>query len=111
MVLLAGAILLAALLLWVWPAVLTMRPSHGMTAPERLKAVNDVRTILVGFLVAVGAAGTVWFTARSYALIREGQVTDRYTRAVAQLGDASSPYESAVSTRSNGSARTQAETE
>jgi hypothetical protein len=33
----------------------------------------------------------VWFTARTYALNREGQVTDRYTKAVGQLGADSSP--------------------
>lgn len=39
----------------------------------------------------MGAAGTLWFTAWTYALNREGHVTDRYTKAVGQLGDASSP--------------------
>jgi hypothetical protein len=45
----------------------------------------------VAFLVAVGAAVTVWFTARTYSLSREGHVTDRYTSAVSQLGS-DSPY-------------------
>jgi uncharacterized protein YjbI with pentapeptide repeats len=62
-----------------------------MTAAERLKATNDVRGTLVGFLVAVGAAGTLMYTARTYALNREGHVTDRYTKAVSQLGDNSAP--------------------
>jgi hypothetical protein len=62
-----------------------------MTAAERLAAVNDVRTPLVAFLVTIGAAGTLWFTARSFTLNREGHVTDRYTKAVSQLGDESSP--------------------
>jgi len=62
-----------------------------MTAAQQLAAVNAVRAPLVAFLVAVGAAGTLWFTARSYALNREGHVTDRYTKAVGQLGDAASP--------------------
>jgi hypothetical protein len=45
----------------------------------------------VGFVVAIGAAGTLWFTARTFVLNREGHVTDRYTKAVGQLGDKSSP--------------------
>jgi hypothetical protein len=77
--------------LWVLPAVLAREPSHDMTASERLKAVNDVRAPLVAFLVAVGAAGTLLFTARTYVLNREGHVTDRYTKAVGQLGDDASP--------------------
>jgi hypothetical protein len=62
-----------------------------MTAAEQLKAVNDVRTPLVGFVVLLGSAATLWFTARTYLLGREGQVTDRYTKAVGQLGDVQAP--------------------
>jgi hypothetical protein len=82
---------LGVLSLWVLPTVLAREPSHGMTASERLKAVNDTRAPVVAFLVAVGAAGTLLFTARTYVLNREGHVTDRYTKAVGQLGDAASP--------------------
>ena len=88
---LAGVVALGVLSLWVLPALLTRQPSHGMTASARLHAVNDVRAPLVAFLVAIGAAGTVIFTGRTYVLNREGHVTDRYTKAVSQLGDASSP--------------------
>jgi hypothetical protein len=56
-----------------------------------LKAANDVRGPLVAFLIAMGAAGTLLFTARTYELSREGHVTDRYTKAVGQLGDDNSP--------------------
>lgn len=89
--LLIAAVLLGALVLWVLPAALTRHPSRDMTAAERLKAVNDVRAPLVAFLVAIGVAGTLWFTSRTYGLNREGHVTDRYTKAVGQLGDVSSP--------------------
>lgn len=88
---LLGVILIGALALWILSAALTRHPSHGMTAPQTLMAVNDARTVLVAFIVAAGAAGTLWFTGRSYALNREGHVTDRYTKAVGQLGDDSSP--------------------
>ncbi len=88
---LIAAVALGTLVLWLLPAVLARGPSHGMTAAQQLAAVNAVRAPLVAFLVAVGAAGTLWFTARSYALNREGHVTDRYTKAVGQLGDAASP--------------------
>src|ERR1700722_18231053 len=86
-----GVAVLGGLSMWILPAVLTRHPSGGMTAAERLTAVNNVRTPLVTFLVAAGAAGTLWFTGHSYVLNREGQVTDRYTKAVSQLGDESPP--------------------
>src|SRR5437016_2141797 len=88
---LIAVVALGVLSLWVLPAVLAREPSYGMTASERLKAVNDVRAPLVAFLVAAGAAGTLLFTARTYVLNREGHVTDRYTKAVGQLGDDTSP--------------------
>ena len=82
-----AAVALGVLVEWTLPALLTRHPSRGMTAAERLKAANDVRAPLVGFLVALGAAGTLWFTARTYRLNQDGHVTDRYTSAVGQLGD------------------------
>lgn len=81
------ALALGVLVLWAVPSLLTRHPSSGVTATDRLKAVNDVRAPLVAFLVALGAAGTLWFTGRTYILNREGHVTDRYTSAVGQLGD------------------------
>lgn len=82
-----AAVALGVLVEWILPALLTRHPSAGMTAADRLKAVNDVRAPLVAFLVALGAAGTLWFTARTYRLNQDGHVTDRYTSAVGQLGD------------------------
>lgn len=82
-----AAVALGVLVVWLLPSLLTRHPSQGMTAAERLKALNDVRASLVAFLIAVGAGGTLWFTARTYLLNRDGHVTDRYTSAVGQLGD------------------------
>jgi hypothetical protein len=86
-----AALVVAMLVLWAVPAWLTRYPSGDLTTAERLKATNDVRTPLVALLVAFGAAGTLVFTARTYALNHEGHVTDRYTKAVGQLGETSSP--------------------
>lgn len=80
---------IAAVVLWILPLLLTRQVFDGMTAAERLKAENDIRPPLVAFLVAIGAAGTLWFTSRTYVLSREGHVTDRYTKAVGQLGESS----------------------
>jgi hypothetical protein len=42
---------------------------------------------LVALLVAFGAAGTLYYTSRTYRLSAEGHVTDRYSKAVDQLAD------------------------
>jgi hypothetical protein len=84
------AVLLVVLLLAF--LVLSWVPSwlveeDGLTAAQRLTAANDARTPLVALLVAFGAAGTLYYTSRSYRLNADGHVTDRYSRAVDQLGD------------------------
>lgn len=89
--LLPAVVIGAGVFLWLLPALLTRHPSHGVTAVEHLKAVNDARGPLVAFLITIGAAGTLWFTGETYRLNREGHVTDRYTKAVGQLGDGSAP--------------------
>lgn len=75
---------LGCAILWLLPSYFG-RPYVGV---DRLKAMSDARTAGVAYLVAVGAVTTVLFTARTYRLTREGQVTDRYSKAVEQLGDA-----------------------
>ena len=84
---LAGATLLV--LLFVVVVVLPSRFTghlHFNTTAEELKAQSDVRTALlqalVGGLLAIGA----YLTWRQVRVLREGQITDRYTKAVDQLG-------------------------
>ena len=79
--LLAGLVLLA-------PGWLVAHDTAAgtLTAEERAKATSDARTALLqavgGLLLAAGAAAT-W---RQVRISREGQVTERFTRAVDQLG-------------------------
>jgi|GEM_PF-4516930 len=83
----ATVIVTGFLVLWALPSLLARSPAKGMTAAQHLMAVNDVRATLVTFALAVGAAGTLFFTGRTLLLSRETQVTERYTRAVTQIGD------------------------
>ena len=92
---LAGAIVV--LIVWALPSLLTQHPRIPGSA-DRHKAIADARTGLVALFVAIGAAGGLAFTATTYRLgvenhrlNREEQVTDMYTRAVAQLGDDQAP--------------------
>ena len=49
-------------------------------------ALDNARGRLLTLGAGLLAGGALWFTARSFTLSREGQVTDRYTKAIEQLG-------------------------
>jgi len=51
-----------------------------------LTARDDARGRLLTLGAGLFAAGALFYTARNYAVAREGQVTDRYTKAIGQLG-------------------------
>jgi hypothetical protein len=48
---------------------------------------NDVRSTLLQGLAGLFLAGGLYFTAQTLRLNREGQITERFTRAIDQLGD------------------------
>jgi hypothetical protein len=80
----AGLLALAAVLV-VLPVLLV--PAGAITdAKELYKARNDVRGTLVQVLAGGLVATGLVFTARTLDLNRSGQVTERFTRAVDQLG-------------------------
>lgn len=95
-----GAACLAVLIIWMLPSLLTRHP-HIEAANDRHAAINGTRAVLVAAVIAVGAVGSLAYAARTYrlstrtlgisqqtyALTQRGQFTDRYTNAVAQLGD------------------------
>jgi len=76
---------LVVLVVWVLPPYLTRHPAVSNPA-DRHKAITDTRTGLIAALAALGAAGGLAFTARTYRLGREEHVTDRYSKAIEQLG-------------------------
>jgi pentapeptide repeat protein len=81
-------VVLAAMVLLV-PRYLLSWDLAGARAPaDRAGAVNSVRSTLLqglaGFAVLVGA----FFAWRQLQVSRQGQVTDRYTNAIGQLGHA-----------------------
>ena len=60
--------------------------TNGLDAGERADARQGVRTASLALLAgAIGVVGAV-YTARGYALNRAGQLTDRFTKAIEQLG-------------------------
>jgi hypothetical protein len=86
-----GALVLVLAVAWVlfvpaadWLA----RHDVGTATPAlRQTARDDARGRLLTLGAGLFAAGALVFTVRNFALSREGQVTDRYTKAITQLGD------------------------
>ena len=71
---------LATLFILVWWLVPPFLYRHtGAAKDAKLKAITDTRTALLAGLIGVGALLTFW-------LNRQGQITDRYTKAIEQLG-------------------------
>jgi len=90
----ALATLLATLFILVWWLVPPLLYLHtGTTKDAKLKAITDTRTALLAGLIGVGALLTFWLNSRVYRITaqtlrvtEEGQITDRYTKAIEQLG-------------------------
>jgi Pentapeptide repeats (8 copies) len=93
LLLIPGFVVLLLACVLVFPGLLvdrSLRPGQQLLPAERVKAENDVRTTLLqgvaGLLLLVGATAT-W---RQLRLSREGQITERFTKAIDQLDYAKS---------------------
>ncbi|WCB92449.1 hypothetical protein DSM104299_01145 [Baekduia alba] len=64
-------------------------PKTDMTAAEHAEDVGRARTTVLGILAGAIAVFGAFYTHRGFLLNREGQITDRYTRAIDQLGSGS----------------------
>jgi hypothetical protein len=85
------------LLVWYGPDVIARHDIGNVTGVQRTLRLQQARDSARGRLLTLGAglfaAGALLFTGRNYGLARqtyrltlEGQVTDRYTKAIEQLG-------------------------
>jgi uncharacterized protein YjbI with pentapeptide repeats len=81
---------------WVWvvgvPSLYADVP--GVAPADRLSAITTTRTALLAGLVGLGAIGTLlvnsrtyWITAATFKITERGHLTDRYAKAIEQLGD------------------------
>jgi hypothetical protein len=88
-------IALATLFLLVWWLVPPLLYRHTGTPPaDKLKAITDTRTALLVGLAGLGALLTFWLNSREYRITartlevtEQGHITERYTRAIEQLGN------------------------
>jgi Pentapeptide repeats (8 copies) len=76
---------LVVLALWILPKKQAAR-SQGLTAANRFDHENEARKTLAqiigGFLVLAG----IYASVQTFTLQREGQITDRFSKAIEQLG-------------------------
>ena len=78
------------LLVWYGPDLIARHDVGPVTGPQRAIQLLQARDAARGRLLTLGAglfaAGALIYTALNFRLSREGQVTDRYTKAIEQLG-------------------------
>jgi hypothetical protein len=88
----AAMVVVAAVYVVFWPLsdLIARHDVGAITGPHRAAALQAARDAARGRLLIFGvglfAAGALIFTARNFSLSRQGQVTDRYTKAIEQLG-------------------------
>jgi hypothetical protein len=84
---LVGPAALAGIILAVWklPSLLYGDVSQA-SAEARLQAVSGFRTALIAGLAGLAALGSLVMALRTYRLAQQGQLTDRYSKAIEQLG-------------------------
>jgi Pentapeptide repeats (8 copies) len=88
----AAVVVVAAVYVIFWPVsdLIARHDVGAITGRGYGAALQAARDAARGRLVAFGAglfaAGALIYTARNFSLARQGQVTDRYTKAIEQLG-------------------------
>ena len=90
LVLAVGGLLALAAASWVvirW-APDQLASTSGLNGADRIAEIGRVRTAILAILAGSVAATGAIYTARTFALSRQGQITERFTRAVEQLGHA-----------------------
>ncbi|WP_307036520.1 pentapeptide repeat-containing protein [Streptomyces canus] len=84
-----GSLLLVTLVTVVAPRYLLSWDAPATPASERAKAINDIRTTLLQGLAGVALLVGAFFTWRQLQVSSQGQITQRFTAAVEQLGSTS----------------------
>jgi hypothetical protein len=84
---LAGLVVLAGIILTLWKLPSWPYGDVTQASPDaRLQAANGFRTAFLAGLAGLAALGSLVIATRTYRLTQQGQITDRYTKAIDQLG-------------------------
>ena len=85
-----GAVVLGLAIVWALFVPIADWLAHhdvgSVRGPLHETALDNARGRLLTLGAGLLAAGALIFTGRNFLLSREGQVTDRYTKAIEQLG-------------------------
>jgi uncharacterized protein YjbI with pentapeptide repeats len=85
--LLCLAILAVVIILAVWKLPSLLYGDVSRASPDaRLQAASSFRTAFVAGLAGLAALGSLAMANRTYRLTQQGQITERYTKAIEQLG-------------------------
>jgi uncharacterized protein YjbI with pentapeptide repeats len=79
-------VLIAVITLVVKWAPTWLASTHGLSPGERAAEIGRVRTALLAILAGGIAVVGAFYTARTFALNQQGQITDRFSRAIDHLG-------------------------
>ena len=82
----AVVVLIAVITLVVKWAPTWLASTHGLSPGERAAEIGRVRTALLAILAGGIAVVGAFYTARTFALNQQGQITDRFSRAIDHLG-------------------------
>jgi pentapeptide repeat protein len=84
---LVGPTALAGIILAVWKLPVLLYGDVSQASDDaRLQAASSFRTAIVAGLAGLAALGSLAMASRTYRLTQQGQLTDRYTKAIEQLG-------------------------
>jgi hypothetical protein len=81
----AAAIIAAALALWKLPKWQAAR-SQGISSKNRFEREDDARKTLAQVIGGIFLLAGLYSSIQTFNLQQEGQITDRYTKAIDQLG-------------------------
>jgi uncharacterized protein YjbI with pentapeptide repeats len=82
----AAVAFLVAIVVVVKLAPVWLGSTDGLTGKDRAEELGRVRTALLAVLAGAIAVLGLYYTGRTFALNRQGHITERFTRAVDQLG-------------------------
>jgi membrane protein implicated in regulation of membrane protease activity len=84
---LIGLVIATAIILALWKLPSLLYGDVTRASPDaRLQAASSFRTAFVAGLAGLAALGSLVMASRTYRLTQQGQITDRYTKAIEQLG-------------------------
>ena len=87
MALIGGLVVLVVLGWAIWKVPPLLYSDPALAPKDRADAESSTRTGLIAGLAGLAALGSLLVTSRTYRVTEQGHITDRYTKAIGQLGD------------------------